>query len=419
MEKMNNRSSRFAHWQIKQSARISSTVKQIRENNTFGPQTIWDYLGYSGAVLLSLMLIQAITGLLLVFYYYPHPVKAFSSLVAIKNDIPYGMLFSNIHTIGAKLIVLVAFIHMFRIMLITGFRGPRSPQWYTGLGLLTFLMVTGFSGYLLPWSQQSYWACVIGTEAVRSVPVVGDMVAEILRGGEDISGATLTRFYIFHILFLPITIAILIWYHIKQVWRTGVIGSPTMHAYNDSSDCKGCGICEKTCSFDAIKMGVGSEDKLPLFDDQKCNACRECMKACPENCIDLKSDTAHVIKEPIFPNGMLHRMMAILATLTLLFFSVYFMHNLIIAEKIPAAPLITPDHIKPDWYFLGPYQVLKVMPSEFTGLVVLFAIYLVLFLLPTIDRKGPRDPSKRTVYSFWVKTGILLFIIFTIWGWLS
>ncbi len=407
------------HWTKKQPARIKAVIKQMVENSTVAPRTYWDYLGYSGTVILSLLMIQFITGVLLLIYYDPHSANAFASHVAIKNDVPYGMLFSNIHTAGAKLILLMVFIHMFRIMMTSAHRGPRAPQWYTGMALLTFMLITGFSGYLLPWSQQSYWACVIGTEAIRVIPLIGSFIVWLLRGGQDVSTATLSRFYVFHVFILPITIVVLLWYHIKGVWGTGVIASSDMHALNNPERCTGCGVCGKICPFDAVRMVDHSQKKVPAFNESKCNACRTCLKECPAQCIDLISQKGQQKHEPIFPHNFMRRTITTLIALTLFFFSVFFFHRWIIAAKTPANPLITPDRIKPDWYFLGPYQVLKVLPNEQMGLLALFSIYMIMLFLPEFDRSGPRDPGQRPVYMFLVANCIVLFTIFTLWGWVS
>ncbi len=409
----------FIRWAKKQPPRINAVIKQMVENSTVAPRTYWDYLGYSGTVIVALLIIQFITGVLLFIYYYPHSANAFASHVAIKNDVPYGMLFSNIHTIGAKLILLLVFIHMFRMMLLSAHRGPRALQWYTGMALMTFMLITGFSGYLLPWSQQSYWACVIGTEAIRVIPFIGDFIVSLLRGGQDVTTDTLSRFYIFHIFILPITILVFLWYHIKFVWRTGVIASSDMHAVNNLAKCTGCGLCEKICPFDAIRIVERSQKKMPAFNEFKCNACRSCLKECPVQCIDLISQMGRQKYEPIFPHNFMRRTITTLITLTVFFFSVFFFHGLIIAEKTPADTLITPDRIKPDWYFLGPYQVLKVLPNEQIGILVLFFVYMVILFLPEFDRSGQRNPVKRPVYTFLIASCILLSIIFTLWGWVS
>ena len=196
--------------------KIEPVKKDMLTKKTVAPVTVADYLNYTGTITIFLIVIQLFTGLLLLVHYSPNPLKAFESVITIKNEIPDGFLFVTLHAINAKLIVLMLFIHMFRIMWITAFRGPRQIQWYTGAALLTLMLLTGFSGYLLPWSQQSYWACVIGTEALRSLPVIDLPLLCLLRGGTDVSGTTLLIFYVGHIIVLPVLIGIFLWYHITR-----------------------------------------------------------------------------------------------------------------------------------------------------------------------------------------------------------
>ena len=390
-------------------------------DTTFAPRTGWDYLAHSGTVLAALMLLQAATGVLLFFDFRPNPSLAFASHLFIRNDAAFGLLISNIHTLGAKLIVLLAFVHMIRLMWLASYRGPRAFQWYTGIGLLTLLLFTGFSGYLLPWSQQSFWACVVGTEALKVVPVLGPFAAGLLRGGDNVAGPTLSRFYVLHVFLLPAGLAALFWYHVKGVWKTRTIGPEDSLARADESACIGCGACERTCPFSAVNMVevAGQEKPRPRFDPDLCNACRACVDRCPVRCISLVCGGAPCVTEPIYPHNVLRRAFSTAAVLFALFFAAYFLPALFIAEKTPADPMLTPEHIKPDWYFLGPYQVLKVMPSELTGLAALFAVFMLMVFLPKLDPRGPRDPARRPLFTLAVKIGVGAFVIFTLWGWVS
>ena len=388
-------------------------------DETVAPSAWTDYLAYSGFVSLVLLLVQFVTGLLLLFYYSPHPMKAFESVLFIKNEVPNGFLVVTLHAINAKLIMLTLFIHMFRIMYVSAHRGPRSNQWYTGSTLLTLMLITGFSGYLLPWSQQSYWACVIGTEAMRSIPLIGDGLAWLLKGGKEVSGRTLAIFYGFHVILLPISIVIGIWFHLKRVWDTGVSAPPDMIARIETESCIGCGVCSRICPFDAIEMDSPFGKKKAMVDPNRCNGCRACLGKCPTASIELFSEEIPLKREPIFPHGLLNRALASIGVLMILFTATFFFHGLLMEERTPADPLVTPDRIKPDWYFMGPYQVLKVMPSEFTGLVSLTAVFLLMVFLPKLDHSGPRNPTRRPIYIFLVKTAIFAFIFLTIWGFIS
>ncbi len=398
--------------------KAAGTVKaQIFSRSTLQPESRLDYLAYSGTVIAVLLVIQFATGVLLLLHYEPFPSRAFSSLLTIRNDVEYGLLFSNLHSVGSKLIILVMFIHMFRIMLVSAHRGPRSPQWYVGVGLAFLMLFTGFSGYLLPWSQQSFWACVVGTESLRVFPVIGNTATWLLRGGSEVNGLTLTRFYWLHITLLPISIIYLAWLHIKMVWRTGVAGPAKSFADVATENCVGCGKCRQVCSFNAVSMKEDGDKKdKPLIDPSRCNGCRACVEECPNACIFLFKGTEPCRLEPIFPDNIVRRMLAVFITVVVLFGFSYFGHAF---HKIPADPMLTPERIKPDWYFLGAYQFLKALPSETWGILAMLAICILIAILPIIDKSGSRNPRRRPVYMLLVIGGISGFIIFTFWGWVS
>jgi len=301
-------------------------------------------------------------------------------------------------------------------MILSAYRGPRKPQWHAGVALLGIALLAGFSGYLLPWSQQSYWAGVIGTEAIRAVPLIGDGLVSLIRGGETLTGATLHRFYILHVALLPLAFLALIWFHLKRVWRTGVIAPPDMFASVNFADCNSCGKCEAECSFHAIKMSKSEEHELPQVNKDLCNACRACLEVCPTHCITFASDRRAFLTEPIFPDHVIARIKGVMIALIVLFFSVFFLHSLIMGEKVPANPMFTPEKIKPDWYFLAAYQALRKLPSKGLGLMTLLGVLLLVWFLPALDSSGPREPRRRPVYLFMVIAGIALFVILTIIG---
>jgi ubiquinol-cytochrome c reductase cytochrome b subunit len=301
-------------------------------------------------------------------------------------------------------------------MVFSAHRGPREPQWYGGMILLLLALLAGFSGYLLPWSQQSYWASVIGTEAARAVPLIGNLLVRLIRGGDNVTGATLHRFFALHVTLLPLGFLVLLWVHLSRVWKTGLIAPPDFCASVIEEDCISCGRCERECSFGAVNMEKAGERELPRIDRHLCNACRACEKVCPPQCITFSSDRRALLTEPLFPDHFIHRTKGVLIALIVLFFSVFFLHGLILSEKVPADPLLTPDQIKPDWYFLAAYQALRWLPSKGLGLLTIVASFLLVFFLPALDRRGPRDFSRRPVYLFLVIAGIITFIIFTIRG---
>jgi len=409
----------FWAWLGRTAARARAVGREIATGTTLAPERWTDYLDYTGTAAAVLLVLQAATGVLLALHYEPHPSLAFASFSAVGTEVPYGLLVSGLHAAGARLLILVGMVHLLRVAWTSSYRGPRAGHWYTGVALLSVMMLSGFSGYLLPWGQQSFWACVVGTEAAGALPVVGKALVHALRGGPEVGGPTLTRFYLFHVFLFPLAVAGLLYWHIQRVWRTGVSGPPDATARPDPKACRGCGACERTCAFSAVFVKTGQEGRRAEVDEAACNACRACVFACPAGAVALVRDNAPVPTEPIFPHNVLRRSAAVLAALLVLFAGVYFFRGLAVGHKVPADPLSTPDRIKPDWYFLAPYQVLKILPSERWGLFALLAAFGLVAALPALDKKGPRRPEDRPVFIRVFQASVAVFVVLTVWGWLS
>ena len=179
-----------------------------------------------GSATLFLFFIQAVTGIMLSVYYVPSPDKAYDSIQYIMSDVSFGWLIRGIHHWGATLMVITVFIHMLRVFFYAAYKYPREITWATGVLLLLCTLGMGFTGYLLPWDQKAYWATTVGTSIAGSVPGVGDFILRALRGGSDLSGVTLTRFFAAHIWIFPIIIMILIGIHIYLVIRIGISSVP-------------------------------------------------------------------------------------------------------------------------------------------------------------------------------------------------
>jgi quinol-cytochrome oxidoreductase complex cytochrome b subunit len=188
------------------------------------PKTNWLFtLGSATAIL---FLLQAITGTFLTVYYVPSPDHAYDSIQYIMNGVAYGWLIRGIHHWGATLMVITVFLHMLRTYYMAAYKYPREVTWLTGVVLLLVTLGMGFTGYLLPWNQRSYWATTVGTEIPGTVPFIGPYITRLLRGGTDLSAVTLTRFFSVHIWFLPAIILILIGVHIYLVIRNGISSIP-------------------------------------------------------------------------------------------------------------------------------------------------------------------------------------------------
>jgi len=178
----------------------------------------WNTLGSAS---LFLFLMQGLTGIFLTVYYTPSPDHAYDSIQYIMNDVAFGWLIRGIHHWGSSLMVLVVFIHMVRVFATASFKYPRELTWLVGVGLFLFTVGMGFTGYLLPWHQQAYWATTVGTQIAGSVPFIGDFVLKALRGGPDLSALTLQRFFSAHIWVLPGLLVALIGVHLYLIIKHG------------------------------------------------------------------------------------------------------------------------------------------------------------------------------------------------------
>ena len=183
----------------------------------------WNTLGSAS---LFLFVMQAITGIFLAVYYTPSPDHAYDSIQYIMNDVAFGWLVRGIHHWGATLMVIVVFVHMLRVFVTASYKYPRELTWITGVVLFLATLGMGFTGYLLPWNQRSYWATTVGTEIPGTVPLIGPFLVRVLRGGNDLSGVTLARFFAVHIWVLPALIALIIGVHLYLVIRLGISSIP-------------------------------------------------------------------------------------------------------------------------------------------------------------------------------------------------
>lgn len=189
------------------------------------PKVNWFFTLGSASLFLAVM--QFITGMLLTFYYVPSPEKAYDSIQYIMTGVPFGWLIRGIHHWGASLMVLIVFFHMLRTFFFAAYKYPRELTWITGVVLLIMVLGMGFTGYLLPWNQRSYWATTVGTAIAGTVPFAGNFITQVLRGGSDLSGVTLVRFFSLHIWWIPAIVALTIGAHMYMVIRLGISSIPS------------------------------------------------------------------------------------------------------------------------------------------------------------------------------------------------
>lgn len=323
--------------------------------------SIWYYFG---GVSLFLFVIQVLTGILLLLYYKGSEQLAFESIQFIMSKVEFGWLIRSIHSWAANLFVLAALIHMFSVLFERAYRSPRELTWLTGMLMFFLALGFGFSGYLLPWNELAFFATKVGTDIAGVVPVVGKPIMIFLRGGEDVTGATLSRFFGFHVAVLPGLFTVLLAIHLLLVQRQGMSVPP------------------------------GHEETSP--------------------------DPAR--RMPFFPNFVLRDLLLWLIVLNVLaILAVFFPWEL--GQK--ADPFASaPAGIRPEWYFMFMFQTLKYLPSrllfidgEVFGVLVFGAAFLLWTLVPFWDRKTSRGLHNRNVTYLGI-FALTYVIVFTILGWL-
>lgn len=327
-----------------------------------------------GSVLLFAFALQVVTGMLLLVYYVPDADKAFKSVTAIMNDVPYGWLIRMCHAVGSNMMVLTLLLHMLSVLFMGSYKRPRELNWITGFILLTMVQGISLTGYLLPWSQLSFWATTVATNSAGAIPLAGPYLVEFLRGGALVGPSTLGRFFALHAAVIPAGIAALIGAHLFLLKRAGVSTPP-----------------------------FGLEDTANRWRGES------------------YSRDNHPGGIPFFPDFALEDMRAIALYMACLLAVVFFAPYIFFPGDafIPADPFVTPSHIKPEWYFLANYQTLKIFPNELIGLSLQGAAMTFLALLPFVDRSSERHPLKRPLFMVCSVGGLLLWIGLGIWGYLS
>jgi quinol-cytochrome oxidoreductase complex cytochrome b subunit len=295
----------------------------------------WTIFYYLGGMALFLFTVQVATGILLLLYYRPSSAEAFESVQYVMADVPFGWLIRSIHSWGANLFVGVVFLHMISVFFLKAYRPPREATWITGAVLLFLAMGFGFSGYLLPWNTLAYFATKVGTDVPAQIPGIGHLLSRILRGGSDVTGATLSRFYGIHVAILPAMTTVFLGIHLYLVQRHGM----------------------------SVPPGVEREGKPKTMR--------------------------------FLPDFLLRDMVGWLVAVALLAALAAFLPWELGVKADPFAS--APAGIRPEWYFLWMFQALKYLPAKVAGIpgetLGVFAIgglAAVLAILPLLDRKRSR-----------------------------
>ncbi|MFQ5718725.1 MAG: cytochrome bc complex cytochrome b subunit [Acidobacteriota bacterium] len=187
--------------------------------------SVWYYFG---GMTLFFFMIQVLTGILLMLYYRPSGGEAYESVQFLVTQVPFGWLIRSIHSWSANLMVGTAFVHLFSVFFMKAYRKPRELTWMSGFVLFVLALGFGFSGYLLPWNRLSYFATQVGTEIAGRMPLIGDFAVRFLRGGDHVTGGTLSRFYGWHVAILPAITTALLGLHLILVQRHGMSVPPSV-----------------------------------------------------------------------------------------------------------------------------------------------------------------------------------------------
>jgi cytochrome b6 len=317
---------------------LNDLIASLRKKSV--PLHSLSYWYFLGGITLFLFMIQVLTGILLLLYYRPGASEAFESVQYIMTKVQFGWLIRSIHSWSANLMIFTAFAHMFSVLFLKAYRKPRELTWVTGVILLVLVMGFGFSGYLLPWNTLAFFATKVGTEIVAQVPFIGKPVMIFLRGGEEVTGATLTRFFGFHVAVLPGLAVLLILIHLLLVQHLGISVPPKL--------------------------------------ESRWNA-----------------DPSARREMKFFPNFALRELMAWYAALgTLGALAALFPWDLgVKADPFASAPA----GIKPEWYFLFMFQSLKLIPSkvwfidgEVLGVLAFGFVGVMWVLLPFLETSRTR-----------------------------
>ena len=184
--------------------------------------------GLGGMSVVLVMLLVG-TGILLLFVYDPVPEKAYDSMIVLQNEVQFGQLVRNVHYWSGNILVVVVFLHMLRVFSTGGFHNPRQLNWLIGLCLLLLVLLSNFTGYLLPWDQLAFWAVTTCTSMVGYIPGVGAWLQEMIRGGADIGPATLSIFFALHIAIIPVCLFMIMSFHFWRVRKDGGVVTPRSH----------------------------------------------------------------------------------------------------------------------------------------------------------------------------------------------
>jgi cytochrome b6 len=315
---------------------------------------------YTGSLAMMFFGLQVVTGIMLAFYYRPTLEEANKSVGEIMTKVPLGWIIRSVHSWSATFMIAIVFVHLLAIWVLKSYRKPREMTWMSGVLLLVFTLAFGFTGYLLPWDSLSLAATKVGTDIPRSIPVIGAWGTKFLRGGEDITGDTLSRFFTFHVCVLPLCLLAALALHIYLIQKLGM--------------------------------------SLPQGADEEAEARRAL---------------------PFWPNFVYREGLVWLVLIGAVVTVAVFLPPTLGKAADLMAP--APEGIKPEWYFLFLFQTLKIFPAKIlfvTGdTVAVLAIFLAVvlfFCLPLFDNKpAGRKGKVITALAFLL---IVYAVVMSVWS---
>lgn len=337
---------------------FSKTVKPIAEHPV-PPNLNWWYV--LGSATLIAFTVQVVTGVALAFSYVPAPNSAYDSINFITHGAILGNVVRGLHYFGSSAMVILIGAHMAHVFLTGSYKFPREVNWLTGVILLALTMGMAFTGQLLRWNQDAYWAVVVGAEQADRVPIIGDILARILIAGQTVGGATLTRFYATHVFLLPALMFVLIGVHLYLVIQHGVSEPPEPGREVDSRTYRQ--------RYDELLHKVG----VPFWPDA-------------------------AWKDVVFALGVGSIVLAL---------------AIVVGPPdlgTQADPTIIQADPRPDWYFLWYFALLALLPAGIEdNFMVAFPLLLgiVLIVLPFVAPGGERSPQRRP----WAVAAVVLAVV--------
>jgi ubiquinol-cytochrome c reductase cytochrome b subunit len=309
---------------------------------------IWYFFG---SLALVVLVLQLATGIFLTMYYKPGELTSFDSIEYIMREVAWGWLIRYLHSTGASLFFIVVYLHMFRALLYGSYKAPRELLWLIGMCVYLALMAEAFFGYVLPWGNMSFWGAQVIVNLFGTIPVIGPGLVLWIRGDYGIADATLTRFFALHVAAVPLAILLLVMLHLVALRRTG------------SSNPDGI----------EIKDRVGA-DGHPLDG--------------------IPFHPYYTVKD-IFGIGVMLILLAIVV-----FFVPSFGGLFLEAPNFdPANPMSTPEHIAPVWYFTPYYAILRAVPDQRLGALLMFLAVTLFLFLPWLDRSPVKSMRYRGALS--------------------